>query len=269
MLEHRCLGRRTQRGRTDRGSDPGALAQGRDPAPGRFRLCPGRAHGVVRREPGRLPVRAGPQRSPDRRHRRRPGRSRGREPGQRWPRAPLRRLRLAHAGPLAPRAAGRCQGRAPAQGAQPALRRHLAASRRDRWAHPVRGPVLRPRAGREPDVWTPPACKQVSSSFRHAWSAAAMYPASLGYTPAGLDEFRELAPDYQGELEALWFSRALPTPVRPACHRVKEHPRSLWRSRQSRFTQASIRPPRDRLRRGSALPRPSGRAYWPPPLPPR
>jgi hypothetical protein len=114
-----------------------------------------------------------------------------------------------------------------------------------------------------------PPCKQVSSSFRHAWSAAAMYPASLGYTPAGLDEFRELAPDYQGELEALRFSRALPTPVRPACHRVKEHPRSLWRSRQSRFTQASIRPPRDRLRRGSALPRPSGRAYWPPPLPPR
>jgi hypothetical protein len=109
-----------------------------------------------------------------------------------------------------------------------------------------------------------PPCKQVSSSFRHAWSAAAMYPASLGYTPAGLDEFRELAPDYQGELEALRFSRALPTPVRPACHRVKEHPRSLWRSRQSRFTQASIRPPRDRLRRGSALPRSSGQAYWPP-----
>ena len=46
-----------------------------------------------------------------------------------------------------------------------------------------------------------PPCKQVSSSFRHAWSAAAMYPASLGHTPAGLDEFRELAPDYQGELE--------------------------------------------------------------------
>jgi Transposase DDE domain group 1 len=57
-----------------------------------------------------------------------------------------------------------------------------------------------------------PPCKQVSSSFRHAWSAAAMYPASLGYTPAGLDEFRELAPDYQGELEALRFSRALPNP---------------------------------------------------------
>ena len=49
----------------------------------------------------------------------------------------------------------------------------------------------------------------------------------------------------------------------------KNTPRSLWRSRQSRFSQASIRPPPDRLRRGSALPRPSGRAYWPPPLPPR
>src|SRR5688572_30009117 len=48
--------------------------------------------------------------------------------------------------------------------------------------------------------------------------------------PSGLDEIRELAPDYQGELEALRFSRALPTPVRPACHRVKDHPRSSWKS---------------------------------------
>ena len=45
--------------------------------------------------------------------------------------APLRRLRLAHAGQLEPTAPGGRQGRAPTQGRQPALRRDLAASQRD------------------------------------------------------------------------------------------------------------------------------------------
>jgi hypothetical protein len=47
---------------------------------------------------------------------------------------------------------------------------------------------------------------------------------------SGLDKIRELAPVYRGELGVLRFSRALPTPVRPACHRVKDHPRSSWKS---------------------------------------
>ncbi len=38
-----------------------SLAAGEDLAPCRLRLCPGRAHGVVRGPPGRLSVRAGPQ----------------------------------------------------------------------------------------------------------------------------------------------------------------------------------------------------------------
>jgi hypothetical protein len=44
----------------------------------------------------------------------------------RWAGAPLRRLPLEHAGELEPEAARRRQSRAPAQGRQPALRRHLA-----------------------------------------------------------------------------------------------------------------------------------------------
>ena len=59
--------------------------------------------------------------------------------------APLRRLRLAHAGQLEPTAPGGRQGRAPTQGRQPALRRDLAASQRDRRPYPLRGHLLRPR----------------------------------------------------------------------------------------------------------------------------
>ena len=72
-------------------------------------------------------------------------RSRGREPGPGQARAPLRRLRLAHARQLEPRPAGRRQGRAPAQGIEPALRRDLAQRRRDRRPDPLRAGLLRPR----------------------------------------------------------------------------------------------------------------------------
>jgi Transposase DDE domain group 1 len=95
-----------------------------------------------------------------------------------------------------------------------------------------------------------PRCKRVSSrSGMPGRLLLCILPAEP--MPSGLDEIRELAPDYQGELGALRFSRALPTPVRPACHRVEDHPRSPWKSvAGSRVVKASIRPPHDRLRRG-------------------
>ena len=65
--------------------------------------------------------------------------------------APLRRLRLAHAGQLEPTAARRGQGRASAQRRQPAFCRHLAAGARARRPRSLRGCLLRPRRGREPD----------------------------------------------------------------------------------------------------------------------
>ena len=68
------------------------------------------------------------------------------------------------------------------------------------------------RGQAENHVWTPPGPQALSSSYRRRWSAAAMYPAFSAATgPAGLDEIRGSAPDYQVELEALWFSRVLPT----------------------------------------------------------
>ena len=69
--------------------------------------------------------------------RRRAGRRRGPEPVPRRSCAPLRRPRLAHLGQLEPRAACRRQGRAPAQGHQPALHRDLVWCRGSRRAHPL------------------------------------------------------------------------------------------------------------------------------------
>ena len=164
------------------------------------------------------------------------------------PRSPTRRP---SARQLEPHATRDRQGRAPAQGRQSTLRGHLAAGHRHGRAHPVRGYLLRPRRHREPDVWTPPAL-QAGFFFVQACLNGCCYVSGLaGRTPSGLDEIRELTPDYQDELGALRFSRALPTPVRPACHRVEDHPRSPWKSvAGSRITTASIKPPRDRLRRG-------------------
>ena len=50
-------------GCADRPANPRPLADGADPAARRFRLCPRDADGVVRGQPRRLPVRAGPQRT--------------------------------------------------------------------------------------------------------------------------------------------------------------------------------------------------------------
>jgi hypothetical protein len=69
----------------------------------------------------------------------------GREPGPGRARTPLGRLRLAHARQLEPRATGRRQGRAPAQGLEPALRRNLARRHRHRRSDPLRAGLLRPR----------------------------------------------------------------------------------------------------------------------------
>lgn len=56
-----------------------------------------------------------------------------------------------------------------------------------------------------------------------------MYPTSAGHLAAGLDEIRDRRPDYQVELKAFWFSRALPTRSDRSCHRVEDHPRSSWK----------------------------------------
>ena len=58
-------------------------------------------------------------------------------------------------------------------------------------------------------------------------SAAAMYPASSGHLAMGLDEIRDRRPDYQVELKALRFSRALPTPVRPVMPSRRRSPSQL------------------------------------------
>jgi hypothetical protein len=64
----------------------------------------------------------------------------------------------------------------------------------------------------ENHVWTPPALQALSSSFRHRRvSCCHVSGLQYGHMAAGLDEIRGSAPDYQVELEALWFSRALPT----------------------------------------------------------
>ena len=113
---------------------------------------------LARSQPRRLRLRPRPQRAPGRRNRRRARRGGGREPGPGRPGAPVRRLRLAHARQLELRAARGCQGRAPAQRLEPALRRDLAAGGRDPRPHPLRGRLLRPRRGREPDqglAWLP------------------------------------------------------------------------------------------------------------------
>ena len=64
------------------------------------------------------------------------------------PRSPTRRPSARQLEPPTPR---RRQGRAPDQGLEPALCRHLAAGERDRRPPPLRGRLLRPRRGREPD----------------------------------------------------------------------------------------------------------------------
>ena len=96
------------------------------------------------------------------------------------PRFPTRRP---SAGQLEPHATRGRQGRAPAQGNEPALHRDLAAGERNRRAHPVRGRVLRPRRGREPDQglpgsqgrpwWSPRSGKQLDL-FADRTSAATM-----------------------------------------------------------------------------------------------
>src|SRR5919106_3689241 len=86
------------------------------------------------------------------------------------------------------------------------------------------------RGDMENRVWTPPAL-QAGFFFAQACVVGCCYVSGLlSPMPSGPDEIRELAPDHQGELGALRFSRALPTPIRPACHRVKDHPRSSWKS---------------------------------------
>ena len=149
---------------------------------GRFRLCPRRAHGVVRSQWHRLRLRARPQRAAGRRDRRRPGRGRAGELGKGRSRTSLRRLRLAHARQLEPDAPGRRQGRAPAQGREPTLCGHLAAGRHGRCPHSVRGGVLRPRRCGEPHqrAAARPVRRSHVSSHHEGQSAAALV-ASFAY----------------------------------------------------------------------------------------
>ena len=86
-----------------------------------------------------------------------------------------------------------------------------------------------------------------------------------GHRAAGLDEIRGSAPDYQVELEALWFSRVLPThgpTVVPSRRRSPSqlveacHPPILGVMDCSLpFVLRAIKPWHERLRRGSASPR--------------
>jgi hypothetical protein len=137
-----------------------------------------------------------------------------------------------------------------------------------RWRMGV-DPVQRRKA------WTKAApALQAGFFFAQACVVGCCYVSGLAEPmPSGLDEIRELTPDYQGELGALRFSRALPTPVRPACHRVEDHPRSSWQvssaAGRGLTRHSRIRPPHDRLRRGSASPRRSAPACWRPPPRPR
>ena len=131
---------------------------------------------------GRLSIRPRPQRAPGRRDHRTARRGRGREPGSESARPALRRLRLAHAGQLEPHTAGRRQGRAPAQGLEPALRRDLAQRHRHRRSDPLRAGLLRPRRGRKPDQRT--ATRPVRRSHvrsDHARQPAQALVASFAY----------------------------------------------------------------------------------------
>jgi hypothetical protein len=76
----------------------------------------------------------------------------------------------------------------------------------------IRRAIQQSQAGLRALVWTPPALQALSSSFRHRRvSCCHVSGLQYGHMAAGLDEIRGSAPDYQVELEALWFSRALPT----------------------------------------------------------
>ena len=76
--QHRRLGRRGRGDRPHRRPDPRALAQRRDLAAGGLRLCPRRAHGLVRGQRRRLRLRPRPQPAPAGRDRRSARRRRGR-----------------------------------------------------------------------------------------------------------------------------------------------------------------------------------------------
>src|SRR3954463_11925091 len=106
--------------------DPSQLAAGAHPAAGRLRLRPGGADGLVRAAPGRLRVRAGPQRPPRGQDRARAGAGQAPGAGQRSAGAVLQGLPLDDAGLVVAPAAGGCQGGVDARQGQPALRRHLA-----------------------------------------------------------------------------------------------------------------------------------------------
>ena len=107
-----------------------------DPAPRQLRLRPRGADGLVRGAARRLPLRPGPQPPAPRRDRHRSGLGRGRTPGDGQAGAPVQGLLLCHPRQLEP-AAGDRQGRAPGQGRQPALHRHLAETQGDRCPDPM------------------------------------------------------------------------------------------------------------------------------------
>ena len=127
-----------RRGRAHRRPDPGALAPGRDPATGRFRLCPRRADGVVRGEWRRLPLWPRPQRAAGRRDRRGARRSEAESLAQG---APARRFADSR-GARSTAGAGRA-GSSPRPSTCPKGQTHASSSLRCRRARSTPAPSTR------------------------------------------------------------------------------------------------------------------------------
>jgi hypothetical protein len=86
------------------------------------------------------------------------------------------------------------------------------------------------RGEAENHVWTPPALQALSSSFRHAWSAAAMYPAFSAATwPLASMRFAGRLPTIKSSSRLCGSPGLCRLTVRPSCHRVEDRPRSSWK----------------------------------------
>jgi Transposase DDE domain group 1 len=119
------------------------------------------------------------------------------------------------------------------KGGEPALRGHVARGQRDRRPHPLRGHLLRPRPGREPDVWMPPALQagfplrsgmrgRLLLCIRPRWATC---PRASMSSASGLPIIKASSRLFGSH--GLCHSRS-----DRLCHRVEDHPRSRGRSRQ-------------------------------------
>jgi hypothetical protein len=83
------------------------------------------------------------------------------------------------------------------------------------------------RGQAENHVWTPPAPQALSSSFRHDWSAAAMYPAFAAATwPLASMRSAGRLPTIKASSRLCGFPGLRRPTVRPSCHRVEDRLRS-------------------------------------------